>query len=145
MMRSENMSSRARIGAVVLAAMAAIALSGCGQKKDVASTDASGGEVVAKVNGDELTANQLTIALQKQRGMRPDAGPLLDGSGPGAYVLEGDQRHGRHAVRAMAVLAAPLQNRGDIPGECHVTRRSGGFGLQNERRHKANHGWDEQR
>ena len=74
MMRSETMSSRARIGAVALAAMAAIALSGCGQKKDVASADASGGEVVARVNGDELTANQLTIALQKQRGMRPDAG-----------------------------------------------------------------------
>ena len=74
MMRFENMSSRARIGAVALAAMAAIALSGCGQKKDVASTDASGGEAVAKVNGDELNANQLTIALQKQRGMRPDAG-----------------------------------------------------------------------
>ena len=30
--------------------------------------------MVAKVNGDDLTASQLTIALQKQRGMRPDAG-----------------------------------------------------------------------
>jgi EpsD family peptidyl-prolyl cis-trans isomerase len=77
MMCSETMSSRARIGAVVLAAMAAVALSGCGQKKDVASTDASGSEVVAKVNGDELTGNQLTIALQKQRGMRPDAGDAV--------------------------------------------------------------------
>ncbi|MDP9123406.1 MAG: EpsD family peptidyl-prolyl cis-trans isomerase, partial [Pseudomonadota bacterium] len=48
-------------------------LAACGQKKDVAPGDA-GSEVVAKVNGDELTAAQLAIALQKQRGMRPDAG-----------------------------------------------------------------------
>jgi EpsD family peptidyl-prolyl cis-trans isomerase len=74
MMRTEKMSSRARIGAVTLAAMAVVLLSGCGQKKDVAPADASGSDVVAKVNGDELTAGQLTIALQKQRGMRPDAG-----------------------------------------------------------------------
>ena len=74
MMRSEMMSSRARIGAVALAAMAATLLASCGQKKDVAPADAGGGEVVAKVNGDDVTASQLTIALQKQRGMRPDAG-----------------------------------------------------------------------
>ena len=73
MIRSEKMSNRARIGAVALAAMAAAVLSACGQKKDVAAADA-GSEVVAKVNGDDLTAAQLTIALQKQRGMRPDAG-----------------------------------------------------------------------
>ena len=74
MMRSKNMSSRAQVGAVALAAMAAIALSGCGQKKEVAPADASGSEAVAKVNGDEVSAGQLAIALQKQRGMRPDAG-----------------------------------------------------------------------
>ena len=74
MMRSEMMSSRARIGAVALAAMALTLLAACGQKKDVAPADAGGGEVVAKVNGDDVTASQLTIALQKQRGMRPDAG-----------------------------------------------------------------------
>ncbi len=74
MMRTEKMSSRARVGAVTVAAMAVVLLSGCGQKKDVASADGSGSDVVAKVNGDELTAGQLTIALQKQRGMRPDAG-----------------------------------------------------------------------
>ena len=75
MMRSEMMSSRARAGAVALAAMAITLLAGCGQKKDVAVADgAGGGEVVAKVNGDDVTAAQLTIALQKQRGMRPDAG-----------------------------------------------------------------------
>ena len=74
MMRSEMMSSRARIGAVALAAMAVTLLASCGQKKDVAPADAGGGEVVAKVNGDDVTASQLTIALQKQRGMRSDAG-----------------------------------------------------------------------
>ena len=72
MMRSESISSRARLGAVALAAMAVLALSACGQKKDAGTGD--GSEVVAKVNGDELTAGQLTLALQKQRGMRPDAG-----------------------------------------------------------------------
>ena len=73
MMRSEKMSSRARIGAVAVVAAAAALLAACGQKNEVAPGDA-GSEVVAKVNGDELTASQLTIALQKQRGMRPDAG-----------------------------------------------------------------------
>jgi len=67
------MTHRARIGAVALAALALTLLAACGQKKDVAPGDA-GSEAVAKVNGDELTAAQLTIALQKQRGMRPDAG-----------------------------------------------------------------------
>ena len=74
MMRSEKMmTSRARVGALALAALSATLLAACGQKKDVATGDA-GSEVVAKVNGDALTAGQLTIALQKQRGMRPDAG-----------------------------------------------------------------------
>ncbi len=74
MMRSVEMSSRARTGAAALAVLAATLLIGCSQKKDVASGDDAGGEVVAKVNGDELTQGQLAIALQKQRGMRPDAG-----------------------------------------------------------------------
>jgi len=63
-----------RVGAGALAAMAATLLVACGQKKDIAPADTTGSEVVAKVNGDELTAAQLQIALQKQRGMRPDAG-----------------------------------------------------------------------
>ena len=74
MMRSKKLSSRARVGAVAVAALAAVLLPGCGQKKEVGPIDAPGNEVVAKVNGDDLTAAQLTIALQKQRGMRPDAG-----------------------------------------------------------------------
>ena len=74
MMSSEMRSSRPRIGAVALAAMTVALLAACGQKKDIAPADAAGSELVAKVNGDELTANQLSIALLKQRGMRPDAG-----------------------------------------------------------------------
>jgi EpsD family peptidyl-prolyl cis-trans isomerase len=68
------MTGRARAGAVALAAMVAASLVACGQKKDVAPTDTAGNEVVAKVNGDELTSSQLAVALTKQRGMRPDAG-----------------------------------------------------------------------
>jgi EpsD family peptidyl-prolyl cis-trans isomerase len=74
MNRFVKITHRARFGAVALAAIATILVGGCGQKKDAAPVDASGSEVVAKVNGEELTAGQLTIAVQKQRGMRPDAG-----------------------------------------------------------------------
>ena len=74
MMSSEMRTSRLRMRAVVLAAMTATLLAACGPKKDIAPADTAGAEVVAKVNGDELTAEQLSIALQKQRGMRPDAG-----------------------------------------------------------------------
>lgn len=67
MMRSENKTSRA-VGAAALALLAATALVACGPKKDAASGD----EVVATVGGQDLTASQLQIALQKQRGIRPD-------------------------------------------------------------------------
>jgi len=68
MKRSENKTSRAA-GAAALAMLAATVLVACGPKKDAASGD----EVVATVGGQDLTASQLQIALQKQRGMRPDA------------------------------------------------------------------------
>ncbi len=74
MISSEKMTSRARFGAVAVAAMAVTLLVACGQKKDVAPADTAGSESVAKVNGDELSAAQLALALLKQRGMRPDAG-----------------------------------------------------------------------
>jgi EpsD family peptidyl-prolyl cis-trans isomerase len=73
MMRSENKTRRA-FGAAALATLAATALVACGPKKDVAASDAAGGEVVATVDGKDLSASQLQIAMQKQRGMRPDAG-----------------------------------------------------------------------
>jgi EpsD family peptidyl-prolyl cis-trans isomerase len=73
MIRSEKkMTCSARVGAVALAAAAALLLAACGQKKEVVTGDAAGNEVVAKVNGDDITAGQLDIALQKQRGIRPD-------------------------------------------------------------------------
>ena len=74
MICSEMMTGRARFGAVAAAALAATLLVACGQKKDVPPADTAGSEVVAKVNGEELNAGQLAIALLKQRGMRPDAG-----------------------------------------------------------------------
>jgi len=75
MMRSENKIHRARAGAAILAVLAATVLAACGPKKEAAADAAAGGgEVVAKVGADEITASQLQIALQKQRGMRPDAG-----------------------------------------------------------------------
>ena len=75
MMRSENTTRRVPAGAAVLTVLAATVLAACGPNKDAATGGgAAGDEVVAKVGGDELTASQLQIALQKQRGMRPDAG-----------------------------------------------------------------------
>jgi EpsD family peptidyl-prolyl cis-trans isomerase len=74
MMRSTKMSRRARVGALALAALATVVLGGCGQKKDAAPADGAGTDAIARVNGEELSSGQLTIALQKQRGMRPDAG-----------------------------------------------------------------------
>src|SRR6185295_1317863 len=73
MMRSEDKIRRA-VSAAALAALAVTALVACGPKKDVAGDAAAGGEVVATVGGQDLTASQLQIAMQKQRGMRPDAG-----------------------------------------------------------------------
>jgi EpsD family peptidyl-prolyl cis-trans isomerase len=74
MMHSNSMTCSARLGAVSLAVAAAILMAACGQKKDVVAADAGASEAVAKVNGDELSAAQLQIALQKQRNMRVDIG-----------------------------------------------------------------------
>ena len=74
MIRSERLTSRVRTSAIALAAMSAVLLSACGQKKDAEVVDPSAGEVVARVNGDEISSAQLNIALQKQRAMRPDVG-----------------------------------------------------------------------
>ncbi len=73
MMRFEKMSRRARAGAMMLTTLAVAVSVGCSQKKDAVPSSDGGSEVVAKVNGQDLTAGQLTIALQKTRGMRPDA------------------------------------------------------------------------
>ncbi len=67
MFRSNRMTSRARFGAIALAATAAVLLAGCGQQKS-----ASTSEVAAKVNGDDITVDQLNFLLQHQRGGAPD-------------------------------------------------------------------------
>ena len=72
MIRFKNLGRNRQFAAIAFAAVTALALAACGQKKDVAS--AEGGEVVAKVNGDDLTAGQLQIALQKQRGLHAELG-----------------------------------------------------------------------
>src|ERR1700730_9709088 len=77
--------------------------------------------------------------------MRPAAGAPPVWFGPGAHVLERDERHRRHAVRPMTVLTAPLQNGGDILGEGDFTRRSGWFGPERARRNETDGGWDDQR
>jgi EpsD family peptidyl-prolyl cis-trans isomerase len=79
MFRSKTMTTSARVGAAALATLAAILLAACGAKKDISSAaaDPAGAEVIAKVNGDELTAGQLTLALQKQRGIRADAADAM--------------------------------------------------------------------
>ena len=64
MFRSNRMTSRARFGAIALAATALL-LAGCGPK--------STSEVAAKVNGDDITVDQLNFVLQHQRGGAPDA------------------------------------------------------------------------
>ena len=49
------------------AALAAVALVGCGEKKDKAAS-----QTAAKVNKDEITVHQINFVLQQQRGLRPE-------------------------------------------------------------------------
>jgi EpsD family peptidyl-prolyl cis-trans isomerase len=75
MIRSVRMTCSARAGAITLAAAAVALLAGCGDKKNEgAAADVSGSEIVARVNGDDISAAQLNIALQKQRGMHAELG-----------------------------------------------------------------------
>jgi EpsD family peptidyl-prolyl cis-trans isomerase len=83
MMCSQSMSRRARVGALALSALVLVALAACGPKKDGAPAEGAGTDVVARVNGDELTSAQLAISQQKQRGARPDAG-----AAPSRQVLD---------------------------------------------------------
>ena len=46
---------------------AALALAGCGEKKDAAAT-----QPAAKVNKQEVTTAQINFVLQQQRGLRPE-------------------------------------------------------------------------
>jgi hypothetical protein len=64
----------------------------------------------------------LDVPRRHDAGPRSDAGPLLDGARPRPHVLVGDERHRRHAVRAVTVLAAALQNRRDVFRERRLGR-----------------------
>ena len=54
---------------------------------------------------------------------RADAGAGLDRARPRTGLFVGLQRHRRHAARAVAVLAAALQDRRDVLGEGHFAGR----------------------
>ena len=56
------------------------------------------------------------------------AGPLLDRARPGTDVLVADERHRGERVGTVALLAAPLQNRRDVPGERGRLHRLGDCG-----------------
>ncbi len=56
-------------------------------------------------------------------GVGADAGALLDRARPRPDLVVRDQRHRRHTVRVVAVLAAALENRRDVAGEGHVCGR----------------------
>jgi EpsD family peptidyl-prolyl cis-trans isomerase len=64
--RTPSITAPARLGALALAAAAILALAAC-QKKEAAATQAA-----AKVNGDEITVQQIEFAMRQQRGLRPD-------------------------------------------------------------------------
>ena len=59
----------------------------------------------------------LDIPRRHHAGARADAGALLDRARPRPHFFVGAQRHRRHAVGPMAVLAAALQDRRDVLGE----------------------------
>src|SRR5262249_11897712 len=56
----------------------------------------------------------LDVPRRHYAGSRSDAGALLDGAGPRPYLVVGNERHRRHTLRAVAVLAAALKNRRDV-------------------------------
>lgn len=56
-----------RATALTVAAVTAVVLSGCGEKKDKAAS-----QTAAKVNKQEITVHQINFVLQQQRGLRPE-------------------------------------------------------------------------
>ena len=59
--------SRARLSAVACAAVVAVLLAGCGDKKDKAAS-----QTAAKVNKEEITVHQINFVLQQQRGLKAE-------------------------------------------------------------------------
>ena len=67
-------------------------------------------------------------------------GPVPDRAGPGTRLLVREERHRRHRVRPMAVLAGALQDGRDVPRERHLRA-----GLGRARRRRGQPGGYEQR
>src|SRR2546425_9230790 len=84
--------------------------------------------VVKFLNPDVL----LDVPRRHHASLGSDAGPLLHGARPRPRVLVRDERHRRDAVRAMAVLTAPLQNRRDVLGERHFVRHGSLHGTRRD-------------
>ena len=61
-----SVSARRWVPLLALSA-AAVALVGCGEKKDKAAS-----QTAVKVNKDEITVHQINFVLQQQRGLRPE-------------------------------------------------------------------------
>ena len=59
--------SRACLSAVACAAVVALLLAGCGDKKDKAAS-----QTAAKVNKEEITVHQINFVLQQQRGLKAE-------------------------------------------------------------------------
>jgi EpsD family peptidyl-prolyl cis-trans isomerase len=62
-------SRRARTGAVTLAVLAVLGLAACHRREVPPAPTA---EVAAKVNGDDITVQQLEFAMRQRRNIRPD-------------------------------------------------------------------------
>src|SRR6185295_16136235 len=91
------------------------------------------GIVVEFLDADVL----LDVPRRHHPGARPHAGALLDRARPRPHVFVAHQRHRRHAVRAVAVLAAALQDWRDVLRKVGIGRDAAGRGLQAARREEA--------
>ncbi|MGZ5894342.1 MAG: EpsD family peptidyl-prolyl cis-trans isomerase, partial [Caldimonas sp.] len=77
--RSPSSSRFAIAPSVVILAVAAALLGGCGDKKDKASS-----QTAAKVNKEEITVHQINLMLSRQRGLAP-----AQAASASAQILEG--------------------------------------------------------
>ncbi len=78
--------------------------------------------VLELLNADVL----LDVPGRHDASARSHAGALLDGLGPRPHFFVGPERHRRHAVRAVTVLTAALEDRRDVSCEGDLSRRLAG-------------------